>query len=171
MRNVFAYYTTTPSDGNTRQSVSGDNDGAGNGPKPEGGFGCNKKCAVKDCDNAITGETRDKVNAYRIRRLEQLKAEGKTPKFQPAICQSCSEKLIQGHVQSLSGNVKGMKFITYEDKKGYKKVTLERRQSANVTRETGNKKRNNRQEQDGGNDNAPPSATMNTDNGATDVTT
>ena len=45
-RNVFAYYTTTPSDGNTRQSVSGDNDGAGNGPKPEGGFECNKKCAV-----------------------------------------------------------------------------------------------------------------------------
>ena len=74
-------------------------------------------------------------------------------------------------MQSLSGNVKGMKFITYEDKKGYKKVTLERKQSANFTRETGNKKRNNRQEQDGGNDNAPPSATMNTDTGATDVTT
>ena len=64
-----------------------------------------------------------------------------------------------------------MKFISYEDKKGYKKVTLERRQSANATRETGNKKRNNRQEQDGGNDSAPPSATMNTDTGATDVTT
>ena len=64
-----------------------------------------------------------------------------------------------------------MKFITYEDKKGYKKVTLERKQSANFTRETGNKKRNNRQEQDGGNDNAPLSATMNTDTGATDVTT
>ena len=45
-RNVFAYYTSTASDSNTRQSVSGNNDGAGNGPKPDGGFACNKKCAV-----------------------------------------------------------------------------------------------------------------------------
>ena len=136
--NAFSYYASPPSDDNTKHSDSGDHGGGGNGPKPEGGYACNKKCAVKDCENPISGATRDAVNKYRIDRLKQLKSKGKTPFFIPKVCDSCTEKLTQGHVQSLQGQQQGMKFIAY-DHNGHKRVTVERKQSSNAARETRNK--------------------------------
>ena len=167
--NAFSYYASSPSDDNTKHSDSGDHGGGGNGPKPEGGYACNKKCAVKDCENSISGETRDAVNKYRIDKLKQLKSQGKTPSFIPKLCKSCTDKLTQGHVQSLQGQQQGMKFIAY-DIQGRKRVTVERKQSSNAARETGNKSKRGKQNQDVGDENQVPT-TAKVDTSASDVTT
>ena len=126
-RNAFAYYMDSSADTATQSNDSGGGKSDEKAPVPPKGFGCNHICAINDCDTLLTKETIDKVNAYRIKKLEQDRAAGKKSYFNPKICSSCADKILSGRVQFLQS--KDRKYIKVPGKNGKHHIGIERQAS------------------------------------------